>query len=252
MPRVSRRELNTTFLHVMVQGINKEYIFNKKIYIELYLKILNDLIIEYNITIIAYCMMNNHAHFLFYTEDINELGIFMKRVNQKFAKLYNYKENRCGSLFRNRYQSEAIYDVKYLINCIKYIHNNPVKAQIVSSCEDYRYSSYKDYMTNKGATQSDIMKRIFGENCNYAVLFRNSYNRKYIDIDNENMDEYINDGIREFIENKNIKIIDILSNRKILIELIAFLKNECKINYIRISEFLKIPRGTMNILKSSK
>lgn len=249
MPRVSRRELNTEFLHVMVQGINKEYIFNKKIYIELYLKIINDLIIDYNITIIAYCMMNNHAHFLFYTEDINELGIFMKRVNQKFAKIYNCKENRCGSLFRNRYQSEAIYNVKYLINCIKYIHNNPVKAQIVSSCEDYQYSSYKDYMSNKGATQSDIMKRIFGENCDYSVLFRNAYNRKYIDIDDEKMDEYINEGIREFLENKDIKITDILSNRQILIELIAFLKNEYKISYIGIREFLKIPRGTMSILK---
>lgn len=52
----------------MVQGVNKEYIFYKEEYIEKYLEIMEENIKDYNFEIIAYCMMNNHAHFLVYPE----------------------------------------------------------------------------------------------------------------------------------------------------------------------------------------
>ena len=60
IPRVARKDLNTLFLNIIVQGVNKEYIF----YSEKYIKIINDNIKDYKITIIAYCIMNNHAYFL--------------------------------------------------------------------------------------------------------------------------------------------------------------------------------------------
>ena len=89
MPRLARKDLNTPFLHVMVQGVNKEYIFNKNEYIEKYLEIINKYQQNYTFTIISYCMMNNHAHFLVYAEDINELGKFMHKVNLLYAQFYN-------------------------------------------------------------------------------------------------------------------------------------------------------------------
>ena len=78
MPRIARKDLNTPFIHVMVQGINKEYIFESKANIETYLTIINKNIINYKLTIVAYCIMNNHAHFLMHIGDIQELGKFMK------------------------------------------------------------------------------------------------------------------------------------------------------------------------------
>ena len=63
--------------------------------------------------------MNNHAHFLVYTEDIKQSGKFMLL----YSNFYNLRENRCGVIFRNRYRAEAIKDMKNLINCIKYIHD---------------------------------------------------------------------------------------------------------------------------------
>ena len=249
MSRVARKDLKTSFIHVMVQGVNKEYIFYKKYYIEKYLRLIMNTQKEYNFTIMAYCIMNNHAHFLIYTDDINSFGKAMKMINQKYAQDYNKIENRCGILFRNRYQVEPIYEIKYLVNCIKYIHNNPVKAKIVSSCEEYPYSSYNDYKEGRGISQSKIIKKIFGEDCNYIKLFDVAYDRKYMDIDNENgeeIGEYIESGIREFKRENNLDIIDILSNRMVLVDLIKFLKNDCKIKFVEIREFLKIPRGTMN------
>ena len=118
MPRKARKDLNTPFLHTMIQGVNKEYIFYKKEYIKMYLDIINTNIGYFNFEILAYCIMNNHAHFLIYVDDMNEFAKFMHKVNLQYAQLYNKKENRCGVLFRNRYRTEPIYDRKYLINCI--------------------------------------------------------------------------------------------------------------------------------------
>lgn len=251
IPRIARKDLKTPFLHVMVQGVNKEYIFYKKEYIEKYLKIIKENKKRYQLTILAYCIMNNHAHFLIYVKDINQLGQFMQKINLLYSVAYNREEKRCGVLFRNRYQTEPIYNEKYLINCIKYIHNNPVKAKMVSKCEDYPYSSYNDYLKNEGVTQSEIMTYLFGKNPNYTELFKQTFERRYIDINGteEFNKEYFMEGIREFKKTYKENTVNIMSSRKVLKKLIAFLYDICKFKYNEISYFWEIPRGTMESLK---
>ena len=252
MPRQARKDLDTSFIHVMVQGVNKEYIFYKEKYIEKYLKIMKEHEEEYEFSIIAYCMMNNHGHFLVYTEDINGFGKFMQKTNLIYAQMYNKEEKRCGVLFRNRYQTEPIYDIKNLINCIKYIHNNPVKAKMVEKSEDYKYSSYNDYKNNTGVSQSKIVKELFGSKCNYIQLFEQSYEKRYLDINDEKnntIQEYILEGVREFKEQEIVEMVEILSNREILKRMISFLKENCGIKYVEIRNFFEIPRGTMELLK---
>ena len=253
MPRQARKDLDTPFIHVIVQGVNKEYIFYKEEYIEAYMEIMERNKKNDSFTIIAYCMMNNHAHFLVYTEDIKEFGKFMQKTNLIYAQMYNKEEKRCGVLFRNRYQTEPIYKIEYLINCINYIHNNPVKAKKVKKCEDYKYSSYNDYKNNMGVTQSKIMKEMIGSKCNYIQLFKESYEKRYMDINEGNYNltkDYILEGIREFKKEKMVELAEILSNRDILKGMIYFLKENCNIKYIEIRNFLGIPRGTMDVLKS--
>lgn len=249
MPRIARKNLDTSFLHVMVQGVNKEYIFSKEKYIVKYLELINRFKNDKVFSIIAYCMMNNHAHFLMYVEDINEFGKVMHKVNLLYTQMYNKEEKRCGVLFRNRYKTEPIYDIKYLVNCIKYIHKNPVKAKMVSKCEDYKYSSYNDYIRNCGVSQNKILKEIFGKECDYNVIFRDAFDKKFIDIEDTCVNEYIVSGINEFKKENNVNLIDILSDREVLKKLIYFLKEDCGIKYVEIRNYFNIPRGTMDELK---
>ena len=185
MPRIARKDIKTSFLHVMVQGINKEYIFDKEKYIQIYLQIFNNYQKDFNLTLIAYCIMNNHAHFLIHADDIKDIGKYMHKVNLIYTIKYNELNNRTGVLFRNRYKSEPIYDRKYLLNCIKYIHNNPVKANIVEECGDYKYSSYNDYSNNTGIAKNKILEDIFGKDCNYLFLFKKGYDKIFMDVDEE-------------------------------------------------------------------
>ncbi|MBR3255509.1 MAG: transposase [Clostridia bacterium] len=98
MSRVARKDLGSPFLHVMVQGVNKEYIFFNNDYIERYLEIIERYRYDFEFTIIAYCIMNNHAHFLIYAKDIAQFGKFMQKVNLTYAQFYNRKQHRCGIL----------------------------------------------------------------------------------------------------------------------------------------------------------
>ena len=232
IPRLARKDLNTPFLHIMVQGVNKEYIFYNDFYIKKYLKIIEDNISKFEITIMAYCIMNNHAHFLIYVNDINELGKFMHSINLQYSNIYNRKEGRCGVLFRNRYKVEPIYEIKYLINCIKYIHDNPVKANIVLKCEDYKYSSYSDYMTNSGCTQNEIMNKIFGKGYNYFKAFKRNFDKRFMDIEEDKkiyLNEYMESSICFFEKSKEKSLVEIMSCRNVFKSLIRFLNTDCRI-----------------------
>ena len=156
--RKIRKNVTTSIFHIMVQGINKEYIFNQEIYIKKYLKFLKENQKQTNLKIIAYCIMTNHAHLLIKSENIQELSKFMQKVNSSYARYYNYMEKRVGYVFRDRFKSQAIMSEKQYYNCIRYIHLNPVKAKIVEKQEDYKYSSYIIYqkrLKKKEKTESE-------------------------------------------------------------------------------------------------
>ena len=132
MPRIARKNLDCSYLHIIVQGINKEYIFNEESLKCLYKSILKKYLLESNICILAYCIMDNHIHILMHSNDIKEISKLMHKTNTSYAKAYNKYKKRVGYVFRDRFYSQMILSEQQLYNCIVYIHNNPVKANIVS------------------------------------------------------------------------------------------------------------------------
>ena len=236
MPRVARYLLNTSFFHVMVQGINKEEIFKQTKDKEKYLNVINKYREMYNVTILAYCVMNNHTHMLIYCESTEKLSIFMHRINANYARYYNIKYSRVGYVFRDRFLSEPIYDEKYLYNCINYIHLNPVEAGIVEEPADYIYSSYREYINKTGITKEKEFKK-FVEVENYVLTKEN--NNLFMDID-INTEEIIKARIREFCRIENTSIEKVLEEKGKLKKLIKFLKTGHKITNKEIQNILNI------------
>ncbi len=145
MPRDARKIPPEGFLHVTSRGNNRKKIFgskqNKKTYY-LYLKKLKK---EEKVDICHYCIMDNHVHLLVRVEEKSNLSRFMKRVNLKYTSYYRNKYNHCGHLWQGRFHSKIIDNEAYLIQCGKYIELNPVRAGVVSSPENYQFSSYSYY-----------------------------------------------------------------------------------------------------------
>lgn len=248
IPRNPRNFLKSSFFHVITQGIDKENIFKEKRYKEQYINLLRKAIKEVDVKIKSYCIMDNHAHLLCSTNNVKNISKLMQKVNTSYAKYYNYMENgRVGYVFKGRFLSEPIDSKRYLINCIKYIHLNPVKAHMVLNCEEYKYSSYNYYkkrINNKNhGIKDDILTRK-----DYIDICNNTYTSfTFIDIE-KNIKEKILQGISEYIEKEHINVARIFINRNTLINLIKFLKNVRKINYCEVRKELEISRGTMETI----
>ena len=133
----------------MVQGINKEYIFNENHQKNEYVKLMKKYNEEEKVKIISYCVMDNHSHMILHCNDISEISQYMKRLNGGYSIYYNKTNKRVGFVYRNRFQSQFITDVNYLKKCISYIHMNPVKANMVKGVSEYKYSSYNQFINKR-------------------------------------------------------------------------------------------------------
>ena len=246
MPRRARKYNETNFFHIIVQGINKEYIFNNERYIRQYLKFLFKYRENTNIEIIAYCIMNNHAHLLLYTEKIDEMSKYMHKVNTGYAKYYNFMcNNRVGYVFRDRYVSEPIQNERYLIKCINYIHYNPVKADMVKHCKDYKYSSYNEFMNGK---QMKILTNVLGVSVDIELFRDGKSNDIFEDLEIDKR-EIIQTKLKDLLSISNISIEDALKDRVILRILVRILKYRYRIKYVDMMKVLNLTKGQMEGLK---
>lgn len=249
MPRRARKDLETTFFHIMVQGIEKKYIFEKGIYKKQYLELMFNQSEEFKINIIAYCIMDNHAHILINVDRILDMSKYMHKVNGLFAQYYNFMENnRVGFVFRNRFTSEPLYNQKYLLNCIKYIHNNPVNAHMVERPEKYEYSSYNLYKNKAGIARS----KLINETINIEdVIIEENEAYTFFDID-VNKDEIIKRTIKKYEIDFNIELKEIVENKYILEKMIRELKDNYKIKYKDIANEIGISLSTITRLVNRK
>jgi len=145
MPRQAREIPVNGYLHIISRGNNKRKIFRYKQDKKRYYLYLKNLKQKEKINICHYCLMSNHVHLLVEVWQESNLSMFMKRINLKYVYYYRRKYTYCGHLWQDRFQSKIINNEPYLMQCGKYIELNPVRACIVSSPENYPFSSYHYY-----------------------------------------------------------------------------------------------------------
>ncbi len=144
MARTARKKAASEIYHLVFKGVNHERIFEEESQKRKMNLIMYEKLKDYEIEIYAYCIMPTHVHLLA-RGDLTEISAYIKRCEIVYAMQYNLNQLRNGHLFQNRFFSEGVEDERYFWNCINYIHNNPVKAEIVKTPSEYTYSSYLDY-----------------------------------------------------------------------------------------------------------
>ena len=256
MARIPRNCMNTSFFHIMIQGNNKEYIFDSKKDIEIYLEILQEVKEEIPISIISYCIMNNHAHFLFYIDEIDKMIKFMHKTSLKYAKYYNKKYNRVGYVFRGRYKTQEICTLGHFYNCIYYIYQNPVKANICEKAEDYPYSSLKN---NCFKIDTEMERKMKIELERQGILEYSKENSLKIEnrpkmcdqfllleVD-ENKEKICEETIQKYCEYYKISKENLKENenKDLLQKLVKKLKLEYKVSYRMMEKKLQIGRETL-------
>lgn len=178
MPRTARIKDKNRPQHLISRSIPELNLFRVKEDKDDYLNLMKKASRVYRITIIAYCLMDNHVHILVHPNggDISE---FMKNINNTYAKKYNRRYGRSGHLYRDRFKNIIIKDEVQLLRTSTYIHNNPKDLLVrygYKSVSDYPYSSLKDYLNpSKGSGVADprlIFEFMSGEGVDVGNHYR--------------------------------------------------------------------------------
>ncbi|MEX2033546.1 MAG: transposase [Candidatus Colwellbacteria bacterium] len=155
------------------------------------------------VDILAFCLMGNHYHLLLSPRVENGVSKFMKKLNMGYAKYFNIKYKRVGTLFQSRYKSVPITNDPHLLHIPYYIHFNPLDfsmpgwrnreildyKEALHFLEGYRWSSHLDYLGKDNfpsVTNRGLLTDLMGEPKEY----QKSLSRWLRDIDIKNLSDF--------------------------------------------------------------
>ncbi len=146
MSRPLRIEFPNAWYHVMNRGRRAENIFIDQNDFKAFLDLLKETADTWNIKVVAYCLLSNHYHILLQTPEAN-ISRSMRHLNGVYTQRFNRRHKVDGPLFKGRYKSIVVGADQYLLQLVRYIHKNPVKAGLVEKPDQYTWSSHKGYIS---------------------------------------------------------------------------------------------------------
>lgn len=144
MPRHARQVIADIPYHVINRGNNHQTIFFHRDDYHFFLDALESAKEKYSCRIYSFILMPNHVHLL--VESVKKernLADFMKYISQRHGQYINRRYRRTGTLWEGRFKSSPISTDRYLLACSRYIEMNCVRAGMVKSPEEYKFSSYR-------------------------------------------------------------------------------------------------------------
>ena len=147
MARKPRLHYPGACYHVILRGNGGNDIFFDKKDRARFFFLLQEGIERYKHRIHAYCLMTNHIHLAVQVGDV-PLSRIMQNVSFRYTRYMNRRKKQVGHLFQGRYKALLIDADRYLLELVRYIHNNPVRAGMIKTPEKYDWSSHNVYLGN--------------------------------------------------------------------------------------------------------
>lgn len=186
MARPLRLAYENALYHVINRGHRREAIFTDDKDREEFLGRLAVAQVRFNLVVHGYCLMGNHYHLLVGTPDAN-LSRAMHTLNSSYASWYRARHQLVGSLFQGRFKSVLVEEERYLAEVSAYIHLNPVRAGLVNSPEEWKWSSMAHYLGKRppakkneltlAVTTDEVLDRCGGRK-NYLAIIDEVWTRK--------------------------------------------------------------------------
>ncbi len=141
MVRPLRIEYKNAWYHVMNRGLRREDIFFTRDDRNEFLALIEEIFEKYQIQTHAFCLMSNHYHLMVNTP-LPNLSKAMRHLGGLYTQRFNRSHKTDGPFFRGRYKSKIVESEVYLTRLSRYIHLNPVAANMIQLPEEYEWSSY--------------------------------------------------------------------------------------------------------------
>jgi REP element-mobilizing transposase RayT len=152
MPRKARIDAPGALHHIIVRGINRRRIFFDDTDRDAFLDRLADILSDSKTPCFAWALMTNHLHMLLRTGSA-PIATVMRRLLTGYAVSFNRRHRRHGHLFQNRYKSILCQEDPYLLELVRYIHLNPLRAGIVNELKELNTYPYCGHCALMGKTE---------------------------------------------------------------------------------------------------
>jgi REP element-mobilizing transposase RayT len=179
MARPYRLQAENCLYHITSRGNNRSKIFLEDSDYKKFLEYIGKAKEKYNFYLCAYALLANHYHLLIETTQPN-LSKLMQYLNTAYTIYHNRKHDTCGHLFQGRYKSIVVDKDSYFLELTRYIHLNPVRAKVVTAPEEYRWSSYNEYIRKQG----------------FWIIDKDHVS-KYLDMDSKTYRKFVLTGIEQ-------------------------------------------------------
>ncbi len=162
MARKNRIWYPGAIYHVMNRGNRKADIFKDPADYVNFLDIIGDIREKYPFTIHSICLMTNHFHIAIETCE-TKLSQIMQKILSIYAEEFNHRHGYHGHVFEGRYFAPLIENERYFLEVSRYIHLNPVKAQLVRDPAFYEYSSYGLFIPTEPDHEMGKLEKLIAE-----------------------------------------------------------------------------------------
>lgn len=199
--------------HVYNRGVEKRTIFTSEsdykvfmYYLFIYVSSIRKVLLNYpnlplrlqaknlsnEVNLISYCLMPNHFHLLIKQHSENGTTKLLKQITNAYTEYFNKKYKRDGSLMQGKFKAVDITSDELLIHVSRYIHLNPVAANICNSIDEWQWSSAKEFQTpHNGLCSKELVLNQFLSHEKYFQFMNDhvGYARELEDIKHLTIDE---------------------------------------------------------------
>jgi len=162
MARTKRLYFEKAVYHISIRGNNRQMVLAAREDKQAFLGTLNKYKKRFKFKLYGFVLMDNHVHMILETTSQNNISKVMQAITLSYSQKFRNKYNYTGYVWQGRFKSSIISGEIYIVECINYIHNNPVRANMVNEAKDYLWSSYHRYNGNsellKNAIDIDIFR----------------------------------------------------------------------------------------------
>jgi putative transposase len=178
------------YFHIYNRGAAKAAIFFKPAHWLYFLHQMKKYFTPDQVDILAYCLMPNHFHLVIYTKHQDFGRLVMMPFLVSYTRAVNRDMRRVGTLFQGQYQTKQVQTTEQLMHLSRYIHRNPVSAGLCDSPEDWKCSSFLDYIGLRQGTivntdfilsifsSADVYRNYVSENVEEGIIHNVLFNEK--------------------------------------------------------------------------
>jgi putative transposase len=143
VPRARRIHIPDVSVHVYQRGANRAVTFLDDEDYDKFTSLAVDATKTNDVIVHGFVLMTNHYHMIVTPKDQSSLSSAVHELAGEYSRYHNRKYGRIGPTWNNRYGASLLSDERYFLGCLRYVERNPVNANLVSTPEAYRWSSYR-------------------------------------------------------------------------------------------------------------